>query len=101
MSTNDLAAAMVATRARYAQQDDEEGDGPIDLRDAGEKEDEAAEQREREDAARRSRDSSLSRAQLLDYAAQRGVRLSREEQAAPMPDLRKIVLERLAGIAIG
>lgn len=92
-----LAAALAAVRARRAEEED---DAPVDLRDAGEREDEAAEQREREDAARRSRDANLSRAQLLDYATQRGVRLSREEQAAPMDHLRKMVLERLAALAV-
>lgn len=95
----DLAMALAAVRARHAQKDDEEDGGPIDLRDAGEKEDEAAEQREREDAARRSRDASMSRAELLDYLAFRGIHLSKEEEQAPLDALRKVALERLAEIS--
>ncbi|MFG1242027.1 hypothetical protein [Xanthobacter versatilis] len=96
MGAPDLAAALAAVRARRAE---EEEDAPADMRDAGEIEDEAAEQRDREDAARRRRDGCLTRADLVDYAQFRGVRLSRQEQAAPMDDLRKLVLERLAGLA--
>lgn len=92
-----LTAALAAIHARRA--GDEGGDGPVDLRDASEIEDEAAEHREREDAARRRRDGSLSRSALIDYAQFRGVRLTREEQSAPMAELRKVILERLASIA--
>ncbi|MDI4656017.1 hypothetical protein [Xanthobacter autotrophicus] len=98
MAAPDLAAALAAVRARHRADKDDEG--PIDLRDAGEKEDEAAEQRDREDAARRSRDASMSRAQLVDFAAQRGVRLSRQEEVAPMDALRKVILDRIAGLAV-
>ncbi|MDI4666914.1 hypothetical protein K9U40_21695 [Xanthobacter autotrophicus] len=40
----------------------------------------------------------LDRAQLLDYLAQRGVRITVDEAALPMPDLMKIALERLAAL---
>ena len=50
------------------------------------------------DAGHRAHDSRMSRAELVDFAAQRGVRLSHEEQVAPMDHLRKVVLERLASI---
>ncbi|NMN57844.1 hypothetical protein FHT36_001741 [Xanthobacter sp. SG618] len=50
------------------------------------------------DAGHRAHDASMSRAELVDFAAQRGVRLSHEEQAAHMDHLRKVVLERLTSI---
>ena len=40
----------------------------------------------------------LDRNQLLDFAAQRGVRITADEAALPMPDLMKIALERLAAL---
>lgn len=98
--SNDLAAALAAVRTRRAElKEDEEAE----LHDPGPVDDEAEEEADAEgieDAARRSREASLSRTQLVDYAQFRGVRLSHEEQTAPMNDLRKVVLERLAALAM-
>lgn len=98
MGAADLAAALAAVRTRRAE---EEEDGPVDLRDAGEKVDEAAEERDMEDAARRSRDASLSRTDLIDFAQFRGLHLTKDEQSGSMDDLRKLVLDRLAGLEAG
>ncbi|MFG1255713.1 hypothetical protein V5F79_00185 [Xanthobacter flavus] len=97
MAAPDLAAALAAVRARRADAEDEEemDPGPIDH----DREDEA-DVEGHEDAARRSREASLSRADLIDYAQFRGVRLSREEQSTSIGNLRKIVLERLASLAV-
>lgn len=100
MSAHDLARALATIRARNLEADDDEEVEPVDLGEIHEEAEEEADAREQEDAARRSRGASQSRAQLVDYAAQRGVRLSREEQSAPMDNIRKIVLERLAGLAV-
>ncbi|MFG1300961.1 hypothetical protein V5F49_14305 [Xanthobacter sp. V3C-3] len=40
----------------------------------------------------------LDRNQLIDFVAQRGVRITADEAALPMPDLMKIALERLAAL---
>ncbi|MFG1340931.1 hypothetical protein [Xanthobacter autotrophicus] len=100
MSAHDLARALATIRARRAQQDDEEdAQEPVNPGEVDHEAEEAADLAGHEDAARRSRDASMSRAQLIDYAAIRGVRLSRQEEAAPMDALRKVLLERLASIA--
>ncbi|MBN8916338.1 MAG: hypothetical protein J0I31_12155 [Rhizobiales bacterium] len=52
------------------------------------------------DAGHRAHDGGMSRAELVDFAAERGVRLSHEEQAASMGHLRKVVLERLAALVV-
>lgn len=41
---------------------------------------------------------TLDRNQLLDFAAQRGARITASEAAMPMPDLHKIVLDRLSAL---
>lgn len=98
MATADrLAASLAAIHARRA----DEGED-VDVHDPGpidhDREDEA-DAEGLADSFRRSRESSLSRAQLVDYAQFRGVRLTPEEQSAPMAELRKVILERLASIA--
>ncbi|MFG1299147.1 hypothetical protein V5F49_05060 [Xanthobacter sp. V3C-3] len=99
-SIDRLADALAAVRARHAQQDDEEdAPVPVDPGEVDEEAEEAADLAGLEDSYHRSRDANLSRADLIDYAQFRGVRLTSEEQSAPMAELRKVILERLASIA--
>lgn len=98
MGSEHLAAALAAIRARRAHLEDSEEEhdpGPVD-----EEAEEAADAEGIEDAARRSREASLSRAELIDFAQLKGVRLTKKEQAAPMDDLRKLVLHRIAALAM-
>lgn len=101
MAATDIAAALVAIRTRRAEQEEEEDTPePVEVGEVDDEAEEAADLAGLEDAARRSREASLSRAQLIDYATMRGVRLSFEEQSATMDHLRKVVLERLAYLAV-
>ncbi|WP_024281206.1 hypothetical protein [Xanthobacter sp. 126] len=93
----DLASALMAVRARRAEEEEEE---PAEVGEVDHEREDEADMDGLEDAARRSRDANLSRTGLIDFAQFRGVRLSPEEQAAPLDDLRKFVLDRLAGLAI-